>query len=52
MDDRSPASTVESVARTDGYDGLTFLGWRWGRAAIIAGLALSFFLFGYAVQRS
>jgi hypothetical protein len=52
MDDRSPASTVESPARADGFDGLTFLGWRWGRAAIIAGLALSFFLFGYAVQRS
>jgi hypothetical protein len=49
MDDRSPASAVESPARTDGYDGLTFLGWRWGLAAIIAGLALSFFLFGYAL---
>ena len=49
MDDRSPASTVESPARADGFDGLTFLGWRWGLVAIIAGLALSFFLFGYAV---
>src|SRR5207245_3749593 len=46
MDEQiSPAST----ARQDAYDGLTFLGWRWGLAAIIAGLALSFFLFGYAV---
>jgi hypothetical protein len=49
MEDRSPASAVESPARTDGYDGLTFLGWGWGLAAIIAGLALSFFLFGYAL---
>ena len=46
MDEQlSPAST----ARQDAYDGLTFLGWRWGLAAIIAGLALSFLLFGYAV---
>src|SRR5215813_14074736 len=37
------------VARQDAFDRLTFLGWRWGLAAIIAGLALSFFLFGYAV---
>src|SRR5262245_88122 len=49
MDDRSPASTVESPARADGFDGLTFLGWRWGLVAIIAGLTLSFLLFGYAV---
>src|SRR5919197_1288183 len=49
MYDRSHASTVQSSARMDGYDGLTFLGWRWGLAAIIAGLALSFLLFGYAV---
>ena len=28
---------------------MTFLGWRWGLAAIAAGLALSFFLFGYAL---
>ena len=33
----------------DSFDRLTFLGWRWGLAAIIAGLAVSFFLFGYAV---
>src|SRR5689334_17228495 len=37
------------AARQDAFDRLTFLGWRWGLAAIIAGLALSFFLFGYAV---
>jgi hypothetical protein len=33
----------------DAFDRLTFLGWRWGLAAIAAGLALSFFLFGYAL---
>src|SRR5215207_1437956 len=33
----------------DSFDRLTFLGWRWGLAAIIAGLAVSFVLFGYAV---
>src|SRR3979490_3303854 len=37
------------IASKDAFDRLTFLGWRWGLAAIIAGLALSFFLFGYAV---
>jgi len=33
----------------DAFDRLTVLGWRWGLAAIIAGLAASFFLFGYAL---
>ena len=33
----------------DAFDRLTFLGWPWGLAAIIAGLAGSFFLFGYAL---
>ena len=33
----------------DALDRLTFLGWRWGLAAIVAGLAGSFFLFGYAL---
>ena len=37
------------AAPMDNFDRLTFLGWRWGLAAIIAGLAVSFFLFGYAV---
>jgi hypothetical protein len=37
------------AARVDHFDRLTFLGWRWGLAAIVAGLAASFFLFGYAV---
>ena len=33
----------------DAFDRLTVLGWRWGLAAIMAGLAASFFLFGYAL---
>jgi hypothetical protein len=33
----------------DALDRLTFLGWRGGLVAIIAGLALSFFLLGFAV---
>src|SRR6202163_3844854 len=33
----------------DAFDRLTFLGWRWGLAAIVAGLTASFFLFGYAL---
>jgi len=38
-----------SAAIRDNFDRLTFLGWRWGLAAIVAGLALSFLLFGYTV---
>jgi hypothetical protein len=37
------------AATGDAFDHLTFLGWRGGLAAIVAGLALSFFLFGFAV---
>src|SRR5665213_20575 len=33
----------------DAFDRLTFLGWSGGLAAIVAGLAMSFFLFGYAL---
>src|SRR6266704_4880687 len=45
-----PSSTAPpKAAPTDNFDRLTFLGWRWGLTAIIAGLAVSFFLFGYAV---
>jgi hypothetical protein len=36
-------------ATKDALDRLTFLGWRWGVTAIVGGLALSFFLFGYAL---
>src|ERR1700761_3515170 len=47
----SPASTpLPPMAKAnDAFDRLTFLGWRWGLAAIVAGLAASFFLFGYAL---
>src|ERR1700704_1895176 len=37
------------IAAGDAFDGLTFLGWRWGLTAIAAGMAASFFLFGYAL---
>jgi hypothetical protein len=36
-------------ASSDAFDRLIFLGWRWGLVAIVAGLALSFLLFGYAL---
>jgi hypothetical protein len=39
----------KTSAAKDAFDRLTFLGWWWGLAAIIAGLAASFFLFGYAL---
>src|ERR1700732_4779644 len=47
----SPASTIlpQIDAAKDAFDRLTFLGWQWGLAAIVAGLAASFFLFGYAL---
>jgi hypothetical protein len=47
----APACLVAPPSGTakDAFDRLTFLGWRGGLAAIIAGLALSFFLFGFAV---
>jgi hypothetical protein len=46
-----PAAATNPNADTakDAFDRLTFLGWRWGLAAIIAGLAASFLLFGYAL---
>jgi hypothetical protein len=47
----SPSATSEPSidTATDAFDRLTFLGWREGLAAIVAGLATSFFLFGYAL---
>jgi hypothetical protein len=36
-------------ARSDAFDRLSFLGWRWSVAAVIAGLAVSFLTFGYFV---
>ena len=37
------------AAANDAFDRLTFAGWRVGLAAVVAGLAISFLLFGYAV---
>ena len=47
----TPASTTapQIDAAKDAFDRLTWLGWRWGLAAIVGGLAASFFLFGYAL---
>src|SRR5882724_2839131 len=47
----TPASTtdLQVIAAKHAFDRLTFLGWRLGLAAIVAGLAASFFLFGYAL---
>jgi hypothetical protein len=47
----TPASLAAppSGAANDAFERLTFLGWRGGLAAIVAGTALSFFLFGFAV---
>src|SRR5215468_1553649 len=39
----------QPLARSDALDRLTFLGWRKSLAAVIAGLAVSFLLFGYFV---
>ena len=46
-----PSLTVAAAVDgpRDAFDRLTFLGWRGGLAAIMAGLAASFFLFGYAL---
>src|SRR4051795_3332944 len=41
--------TRRSTATKDALERVTFLGWRKGVAAIILGLAASFFLFGYAL---
>jgi hypothetical protein len=38
-----------SPTRSDALDRLSFLGWSWSLVAIVAGLAASFLLFGYAV---
>jgi hypothetical protein len=46
------ASTTQPpilAAKDDAFNRLTFLGWGMGLAAIVAGLAASFFLFGYAL---
>src|SRR5271169_6265468 len=51
--DQSPTRTSRTkpptAAAQDALDPLTFLGWHWGLAAIVAGLAASFLLYGYAL---
>ena len=51
--DQSPTRTSTTQpqirAAQDAFDRLTFLGWRWGLTAIVAGMAASFLLFGYAL---
>ncbi len=42
----TPARTV---AASDAFERLNFMGWRGGLAAVVAGLVASFFLFGYAL---
>jgi hypothetical protein len=43
------APVNKAPATKDAFDRLTFLGWRGGLAAIVAALAASFFLYGYAL---
>src|SRR5882762_10708611 len=49
MNQSSSPNTPQIDAAKDVFDRLIFLGWPWGLTAIVAGLALSFFLFGYAL---
>jgi len=45
-----PTSTIPPQTHPkDAFDRLILLGWRWGLTAVVAGLAASFFLFGYAL---
>jgi len=45
----APTAAPPIVAANDAFDRLSFLSWRWGLTAIAAGMAASFFLFGYAL---
>ena len=47
--DQSSTPRPQISAAQDALDRLTFLGWRWGLTAIVAGMAASFVLFGYAL---
>ena len=49
MEQLTPDSAREPPKARDVFDRITFLGWRKGLAAIVLGLAASFFLFGYAL---
>jgi hypothetical protein len=46
---RGTTTQPQIPAAQDAFDRLTFLGWSWGLAAIVAGMAASFLLFGYAL---
>jgi hypothetical protein len=49
MDPSSPAHSTHEPTAKDSFDRMTFLGWRNGLLAIVAGFTASFFLFGYAL---
>jgi hypothetical protein len=49
MEQPAPDSTRDQTKAKDSFDRLTFLGWDKGLAAIVIGLAASFFLVGYAL---
>jgi hypothetical protein len=45
----SPITKLQIDPTKDAFHRLTLLDWRWGLTAIVAGLAASFFLFGYTL---
>jgi hypothetical protein len=49
MDQSPPLHSTREPTAKDALDRITFLGWRWGLAAIVAGFAASFFLVGHAL---
>ncbi len=49
MEQTTPDSARARTKAKDAFDRVTFLGWKKGLAAIVLGLAASFFLFGYAL---
>jgi hypothetical protein len=48
MDQSPPLHSTREPTAKDALGRITFLGWRWGLAAIVAGFSVSFFLVGYA----
>src|SRR4051794_7374754 len=49
MDPPLPLSATSHQTTKDSFERIAFAGWRNGLAAIVLGLAASFFLFGYAL---
>ena len=47
MEKHPPVATA--AERQDGFDRLSVTGWPWGLFSLIAGMAFSFFVFGYAL---